>query len=192
MLELDFEKERRLLEREITFFHFKRAKKRIARCIKQARNLNEVFYFYYFLAQEYILKEDFQEALKDIEKALRIRPDDALSYNDKALCLAELGKHKEAIAVFDEGIKKNRDSSLLYHNKGWLLHLLGKYKEALLYFKKALELDKSRVESLFSLADTYVQLGEDAEAKKYFRLTRIWIKGKSAYISKETLKRLGR
>ncbi|MCM8820247.1 MAG: hypothetical protein NC925_05575, partial [Candidatus Omnitrophica bacterium] len=53
MSKINLEKERGLLDRDITFFHFNRAKKRIAKCIKIAKKINNNFYFFYFLKKFY-------------------------------------------------------------------------------------------------------------------------------------------
>jgi len=190
MPKIDLEAQRKRLDREITFFHFKKAKKIAACGLKAAQRGGDSFFFFYFLAQRYILRQDFRTAIKYLNYCLRIKGNDGCSYNDKALSLAELGKPDEALACFDEGIKSDRDCATLYHNKGWLLHSLGKYKPALLYFKKALEIEPKRVESLYSLADTYQHLGNSLKAHKYFQQTLENIKGKSSYMYKETLRRL--
>ena len=181
MSKVDFEKERKILDRQITFFHFKRAKKRIARCIRLAHKLKDDFFLNYFLAQERILKEDFSGAIDYLDKALAIKKNDGCACNDKALCLADLGKLTKALDCFNQGLKKDPNCISLYHNKGWLLNLLKQYKEAILCFKKALELDEDRVEALYSLADTYYHLGQRQLAKKYFNMALKYIKGKSSY-----------
>ena len=144
MQKIDLEQERKTLDREITFFHFKRAKKRAFRCLNVAKKQGNNFFFFYFLAQRYILREDFISAIKYLDLCLKIRKADGCSYNDKALCLAEMGKYNQALACFDEGIKRDRDCVTLYHNKGWLLNSLGKLREASLYFHKSLEREPQR------------------------------------------------
>jgi tetratricopeptide (TPR) repeat protein len=190
MFKVDLEKERKILDRYITFFHFKRAKRKIEKCLRLSKKLKDDFFFYYFSAQRFILKENFKEAISLFDKALKIRINDGCSYNDKAICLAELGKYREALECFNEGIRRDKDCASLYHNKGWLLNFLGRYREAILCFKKALELEEDRVESMYSLADTYFHLKDKKMAKKYFKKALFHIKGKSSYIYKETLKRL--
>lgn len=188
--EIDLEKERKLLDREITFFHFRRAAKKINKCLRFATATNNEFFIYYFKSQKCILEEDFKEAIKYFNRALKIKPKDGCTYNDKALCLAELGKKALALECFNEGLKKDRDCASLYHNKGWLLHSLARYQQALLCFQKALELEENRVESLFSLADTYLKLGNNQKARKLLELTLSRLKGKTSYVRKETLRRL--
>ena len=190
MSQIDFYRERRELDREITFFHFKRASRKVAKCLREAKATNNEFFLYYFKGQEGILEENFESAIKYFNRALEIRPKDGCTYNDKALCLVELGKQNKALECFNEGIRKDRDCASLYHNKGWLLHTLGRYREALLCFQKALELEADRVESIFSLADTYLKLGNTRKARKLLESALSHLKGKSSYVRKEALKRL--
>lgn len=190
MRKIDWEKERERLDREITFFHFKKAERIIKKALKKAREEKIWFYVYYFTAQECILKEKFKEAIKYLNKALKIRPYDALSYNDKAICLAELGEFKKAEMVFDEALQKNKDNPILYHNKGWLLNFIGKDREAIVYFHKALEFDPQKVESIFSLADSYFKLGKYKEAKKFFEKAKRLLRGRSKYLYREAKRRL--
>ncbi|MDD5194948.1 MAG: tetratricopeptide repeat protein [Candidatus Omnitrophica bacterium] len=190
MEEVDFEKERKAVDRLITFFQFKKAARQIEKCIKSARMRKNSFFLHYFLAQRYILREDFHRAKQYLNVALSIKGADGCTLNDKALCLAELGRYEEALKCLEEGIRKDRDCASLYHNKGWLLNCLGRYRESIIYFYKALELEEDRPEALYSLADTYANLGNLTAAKKYFLRALQYIKGKSSYMRKETLKRL--
>lgn len=186
----NLERERKKLDREITFFHFKKAKRRAYRCLELAKEAGDSFFFFYFLAQRYILREDFPKAIRYLDRCLKLRQNDGCAYNDKALCFAELGKFKEALFWFNEGIKRDRDCASLYQNKGWLLHSLGKFTQALLYFRKALEIEPERAESLFSLADTYLRLQNKPQARKYLKMALREIKGKSSFIYREALGRL--
>jgi tetratricopeptide (TPR) repeat protein len=189
---ISLEAERRALDREITFFHFAKARKKIARCIEASSALNDIFFLAYFTAQKFIIRENFERAIKYLNICLKLRPADGCSYNDKALCLAELKKYDEAMAIFNKGIALSRDCASLYHNKGWLLNELGEFKKSIIYFKKALELDSKRVEAIFSLGDSYSKIGDTKMAEKYFRLALYEIKGKSSYAGKEIRKCLTR
>jgi len=187
---IDFEKERDVLDRQITFFHFEKAKKKISKCLKEAKKRKDYFYLFYFTAQKFIIQEDFNKALKYFDLCLKHRPDDGYSYNEKAICLAELKRYDEAFMCFDKGLSLANYKVSLYHNKGWLLNSLGKFRQSIICFEKALEFESDRVESNFSLGDSYLHLGDKVKAKKYFQRALNQIKGKSSYIYKEIKKRL--
>lgn len=190
MYDLNLEQERIRLDREITFFHLKKAQHIINRSLRQARRNRDVFFIDYFTAQNYIIREQFSHALRFLRRALTVRPDDGCTYNDIALCYAELGEFDEAREVFNEGLKHDRNCTSLYHNKGWLHNLLGEHKQACLCFRKALELEKDRPESFYSLADSCYSLGDYNAARKYFNHAASLIKGKSAYMAREVQRRL--
>jgi len=187
---INLEEERALLDREITFFHFERAKKKIEKCIRESSAIDDVFFLSYFTAQKLIIRKEFEKAIRYLNICIKLRPNDGCSYNDKAICFAELEKYEQALAVFDKGIALNRDCASLYHNKGWLLNTIGKFKQSVIYFKKALELDSGRVEAIFSLGDSYLKMGDIQKAKKYFASALSEIKGKSSYVYGEIKKRL--
>lgn len=180
MLQIDFERERTMLDREITFFHFSRAKRRIARCIALAKKADDRFFLYYFLAQNEIVHERFRLAMYYIDKAIGLKQNDGCSYNDRALCLAELGKYDLALEWFDRGIARDRDCASLYHNKGWLLNALGRHRQAVVCFHKALELQGQRPEAWYSLADSLLALGHMQPAVRAFKQALRQVKGKSA------------
>lgn len=191
MYHIDLELERKRLDREITFFHVKRARRIIKRALLQARREKDIFFIQYFTAQHFIIHERYSSALIFLKKALSVRPKDGCTYNDIALCFAERGKHQKALAVFNEGIRKDRNCTSLYHNKGWFLNLLGGHKSACVCFHKALELEGDRPESFYSLADSCFHLGDYNAARKYFQKAAHFIKGKSAYLYRKAMQRLG-
>lgn len=182
--------QRELLDRQITYFHFSRAIRKINKCINLARKYKQPFFYYYFSSQVHIINDDFKAAISCLNKALILRPDDGCCYNDKALCLVELGKMDLAFNNFNQGIKREPDCASLYQNKGWLLHLHGRYKEAILCFHKAFEIDPDRIEAIFSLADTYQKLEDLTRARHYFLKVKLLLKHKCAVVYKETLLRL--
>jgi len=187
---IDLEKERDVLDRQITFFHFEKAKEKINKCLKEAKKIKDYFYLFYFTAQKFIIQEDFEKALRYFDLCLKTRPDDGYSYNEKAICLAELKRYDEAFTCFDKGIRTADYKVSLYHNKGWLLNSLGKFRQSIICFEKALEFESDRVESNFSLGDSYLHLGDKVKARKYFNRSLGQIKGKSSYIYKEIKNRL--
>jgi len=190
MQKVDLEVYRKKLDREVTFFHFKRALIMAKRGIILSKKYGDKFFFDYFTAQKHMINENFARAIYFFDKALCIRVDDGCTYNDKAICLTEMKLYKSASACFNQGLKKDRNCIALYHNKGWFLHLQAKYRQAIICFMKALELDMTRSESLYSLGDSYYKLKNYSQAKKYFKQALKSIKGKSAYMYKHTLIRL--
>jgi len=186
----NLERLRKKLDREITFFHMRRAEIIVRKALKIARKDNDLFFINYFSAQKYILKKNFKEAIEFLDEAINIRTNDGCSYNDKALCLAEMGFYEDALRWFNEGIKRDKECIELYHNKGWLLNFLENYNEALLCFHKVLEFENTRPETLYSIADTYYKMGKYDLSFKYFKKALDDVRGKSRYITEDIKRRL--
>ncbi len=192
MPHVDLEKERRRLDREITFFHYKRAEHIRRRALAAAEKEQNRFFILYFKAQQHILAREHHKALPLLEEALTLRRGDGCTYNDKALCLAELDCPGEALACFNEGIRRDPDCVTVYHNKGWLLNLLSHHARAVLCFKKTLELDPRRPEALYSLADSCEHMGEYAAAEKYFHAALREVTNRCSYMVGDIKTRLKR
>ncbi len=123
----------------------------------------------YFTAQGYIIREDFSGALPYLEEAIRHNPHDGAAFNDKALCLSELGKIDAALDYFDLGISVEPDYATIYHNKGWLLNKTGHADEAVIYFERALSLEPDRAVTYENLGDAYRNLGQADSARAAYQ-----------------------
>jgi len=112
----------------------------------------------YFKGQEDYLADKFSAAIEHFDAALKHNPSDGAAYNDRALCMVELGIIDEAFCYFDKGIEVEPDYATIYHNKGWLLNNIGRHSEAIWYFQKALELEPRRAVTYDNLADAFLSL----------------------------------
>jgi tetratricopeptide (TPR) repeat protein len=123
----------------------------------------------YFKGQEGLLNNNFTGAIEHFDAALKHNPSDGAAYNDRALCMVELGIIDEAFYYFDKGIEVEPDYATVYHNKGWLLNNIGRHSEAIWYFKKALELDPRRPVTYDNLADALLGLLDYQGALRAYR-----------------------
>jgi tetratricopeptide (TPR) repeat protein len=114
----------------------------------------------YFKAQKNILKNKFVTAIEHLDAAIKYNPDDGAAYNDRALCMVELGIIDEAFYYFDKGIEVEPDYATIYHNKGWLLNNIGRHSEAIKCFKKTLSLEPNRAVTYDNLADALFNLSD--------------------------------
>lgn len=114
----------------------------------------------YFKGQVDLLNENFTSAIEHFDAAIKYNPKDGASYNDRALCMVELGIIDEAFYYFDKGIEVEPDYATVYHNKGWLLNNIGRHSEAIKYFRKALTLEPQRAVTYDNLADALLNLSD--------------------------------
>jgi len=166
---IDLEKIRKELDVSLTFCDFSKASKLVEKGLKAAMEMKNKFYQFFFKSQREILNENYQRAVFYLNKALKVNPYDEECYNDKSLCLVDLGKTDEALQCIDEGLKICRESKLLYHNRGWIFLQMGQYMKARGNFLKALEFDEKNSVCWANLAECFKQEAEFYTALKYYR-----------------------
>jgi tetratricopeptide (TPR) repeat protein len=128
--------------------------------LKKAKKKNLSGEISYFKGQIEILKKRYTSAIEYFDAAIRFNPKDGAAYNDRALCMVELGIIDEALIYFDKGIEVESDYATIYHNKGWLLNNIGRYREAIACFRKALALEPDRPVTYDNLADALYNLAD--------------------------------
>ena len=157
------------LDEAITYGSKAEALKLAKQYLKEAENRGLPGEIEYFKGEIEMLKENFTLAVGHFDAAIKYNPNDGAAYNDRALCMVELGIIDEAFNYFDQGIKVEPDYATIYHNKGWLLNNLGRHSEAIEYFKKALELEPGRAVTYDNLADALLNLSDYEGAKSAYK-----------------------
>jgi tetratricopeptide (TPR) repeat protein len=160
---------RRLIDAAITFNDLVSAKKFIAQGLQLAQQKECLGEMMYFRAQAAIVDESFMEALVYLDKAIAYNPADGAAYNDKALCLSELGRIEGVLELFDKGIEVESDYATIHHNKGWFLNKTGQHEAALACFRKALEIEPGRAVTYENMANTYENMGCKDEAIRCYK-----------------------
>ncbi|EEC15587.1 tetratricopeptide repeat protein, tpr, putative, partial [Ixodes scapularis] len=95
---------------------------------------------YYDAGQALALRGRYEEAIKEYNKAIKLKPDEDVLYYKKGNSLAFLGRYEEAIECYDKSISLNPEYADAYNNKGNSFFDLEKYEEALVEYDKAIEL----------------------------------------------------
>lgn len=158
------------MDNAITYGTRKQALAAARRGLEAARGKHAEGEIEYFLAQRHIVREEFASAIEHLDRAIRVNPDDGAAYNDRALCMVELGIIDEAMRFFDKGIEVEPDYATIYHNKGWLLNNIGRHTEAIRCFRAALALEPGRAVTYDNLADAQRNLGDYDGALESYRM----------------------
>ena len=74
------------------------------------------------------------------DRAIRLKPDLAVAYNDRGNAKAVLGRRDEAIADYDEAIRLKPDYAMPYNNRGIEKVALGRRDEAIADYDEAIRL----------------------------------------------------
>ena len=188
----DFTLLRRRIDEAITFHDVSRARATALEGLLLAQHKENLGETMYFKAQFAIMEECFDEAIRYLDRALLHNPWDGAAYNDKALCLIELGVIDGAEELFNKGIEVESDYATIHHNKGWFLNKLGRHGEALSCFEKALELEPGRAVTYENMADAYENAGQMKEALRAYKkaLELIRFSGSIEDQIKEEIRRL--
>lgn len=153
----------------ITYGCFESAEKLCQEGLRQSEERGCLAEAEYFKGQLEILNGNYYEAIEHFDLAIKHNPGDGAAFNDRALCMVELGIIDEAFYYFDRGIEAEPDYATIYHNKGWLLNKVGRHSEAIECFRKALELEPDRAVTYENLANALVNLGDYQEALACFQ-----------------------
>lgn len=86
---------------------------------------------YYFSAIDFGNKDDFDNKIESLNKAIEISPDFALAYNDRGIAFAKQNHYDQAITDYDNAIKFFPDFSEAYMNKALACDKLNRPKKAL-------------------------------------------------------------
>jgi tetratricopeptide (TPR) repeat protein len=145
----------------------------------------------YFSGQIALLRGNFVTAIEHFDAAVGHNHKDGAAYNDRALCMVELGIIDEAFAFFDKGIAVEPDYATVYHNKGWLLNNIGRHTEAIACFCTALELEPDRAVTYDNLADAYLNLGDlPASVAAYRKVLELLSPGRCRQIRAQIIAKL--
>jgi predicted O-linked N-acetylglucosamine transferase (SPINDLY family) len=104
-----------------------------------------------------------------IGRALEQRPGDAAALFNRAMALAELHRHAEAIAGFDEALAGRPGYAAAWSSRGDSLQTLGRYAEAIESYTKALVLAPRLPGTLSNLGNALLASGQAARAIELFR-----------------------
>jgi tetratricopeptide (TPR) repeat protein len=75
---------------------------------------------------ELLKKGNLETAIKYFDKAITIDPEEAESWNNKAIALMKLGQYAEALKCFDKALYLNSNFAEAWLNKGYLLGMMKK------------------------------------------------------------------
>lgn len=106
----------------------------------------------------------FEEAIKELKKAMRIAPRDPDVYLSFALTYDAMEEFKSSILYFKKAIEIAPEDSYIWTQLGITLGRMGSYAEALAVLHKALTIEPNYTVARWNLALTYRALGcyEDA------------------------------
>jgi len=120
-------------------------------------------------AFECVEDENFSDALKLYDLALKEDPDNVSILIDKGATLQNMGKIKLAIRSYDKALEISPENIDALLNKGSTLHSDEKYIQAIACYDSALKIDKKCAMALAYKGLSLGEMGELKEAIKHFK-----------------------
>ncbi len=105
---------------------------------------------YWNLANDFLSKNDYNNAIKNYNYVIELAPDFAGSYLNKAYCIQNLGYYSDAIPLYTKFIELAPTESYGYHYRGWCYNSLENYTKAMSDFNKLVELAPNDASSYYS------------------------------------------
>lgn len=136
--------------------------------LEEAQKLDpDRFDYPYELAYAYYVKEDFNGAIKILEKNI-----DHKDATDKLFQLLGnsydiLGKTDKAFEAYDKGLKKFPNSGVIYLEKGNIHWNKKEYEEALPYYEKGIEVNPEFSSNYYRAARIYLGSNEEVWGLMY-------------------------
>lgn len=179
------------LDQAITYGTKKAARAIARQALKQALAKHFSSEAEYFKGQLAMLAGKPNKAIEHFDCAISLNPHDGGAYNDRALCMVEIGIIDQALDYFNRGISVEPEYATIYHNKGWLLNNIGRHTEAIVCFKKALLLEPNRPVTYDNLADAWFNLGGyEAAYQAYSKVLKLLKPGQCRSIRKQIILKL--
>jgi ribosomal protein S12 methylthiotransferase accessory factor len=116
---------------------------------------------------------DFEGALERLEAALDLAPkaEDLPSiYSYMGQCLKGLERYREALHVLARGEREDSERTDIHNLMGFCHFKLKEHEEAIERFRKVLALDPSSAIDYANIASNYREMGDRANAVRYYRL----------------------
>ncbi|MGH9340360.1 MAG: tetratricopeptide repeat protein [Acidobacteriota bacterium] len=114
-------------------------------------------------------EQNYDKAIKHLEKSLEIHPDFYLAYNSLAVQYLHLGQREQAVQALEKSISLKPEYAVSYRNLG-VIHLQElAFERSLQPLRKALDLEPDNAETMVILGESYRALGQFVLALKMFQ-----------------------
>ncbi|HPJ69156.1 MAG TPA: tetratricopeptide repeat protein [Desulfobacteraceae bacterium] len=109
-----------------------------------------------------------EEAIADLDKSIKLDPNNSKTYVLRSLVYNDMGKHEKAITESNKAVEINPLSASAFNNRGYAYQRLDIYSQAILDYNRAIKLDATNSLYRSNLGYTYKAIGNYDEAIKHY------------------------
>lgn len=125
--------------------------------LKESQNLDpENFIYPYEIAYSFFLREEYEEAIKILNKVKKYKSINSLVYQMSGNCYSYMGNPEMAIKEYEEGMKYFPNSGILYLEKGNVFLHQENYNEAIKNYEKGIAVEPEFPSNYFRLAKLFL------------------------------------
>jgi Flp pilus assembly protein TadD len=114
-------------------------------------------------------KGQFDEAIREFQEAIRLKPDYVLAHNNLGVAIVRKGQIDKGISQYHEAIRLKPDYALAHNNLGIALARKGQIGEAIREFHEAIRLKPDFAQAHYNLGIALVRKGQSDEAIREFQ-----------------------
>ncbi len=145
--------------------------------IEQLREMDKLlpgkYFIKFFLGLCRLSLDEPSEALKYLEEALRLEPEEQdipSIFSYMGVCLKDLERYKEAIEALSKAEEYDNERTDVYNLMGFCYFKLKKHKKAIKSFQKVIELDSGSAIDYANIGSNYREMGDREKAIFYYQL----------------------
>ena len=112
----------------------------------------------------YFGKDEYDNAIRDYNKAVELKPDNARAYRSRGDAYNNKGEYEQSIQDYDKAIELKPDDATIYLNRGNAYNDKGEHERAIQDYDKAIELKPDDAGAYLNRGVAYNRKGEYDEA----------------------------
>jgi ribosomal protein S12 methylthiotransferase accessory factor len=145
----------------------------IAELEKIDKNIPGKYYVKFYLGSCYIALNDPRSALKFLEDALNLEPNEQdvpSIYSYMGVALKDMEEYRKALNVLEQGERLDQERTDIYNLMGFCHFKLKEHEAAIKNFEKVIQLDPASAIDYANIASNYRDMGQSAKAIRYYEM----------------------
>ncbi|UTW67777.1 tetratricopeptide repeat protein [bacterium SCSIO 12643] len=117
----------------------------------------------------YRMEKKYTKALKDLNQAVALNPNEAMFYSNRGNIFFDLGQDDNALFDYNNCIRLDSTDENAFANRGAIFGRRGQYDEAVMDLSRAIDLDPDFVNAYMNRGIIYSVLNQREQAKNDYR-----------------------